>query len=50
LGFADADAAVGGTITFAITDAERTQHLVDASIVGVAEESVAALVVLVVSL
>jgi len=32
LGFADADAAVGETITFAITDAKRTQHLVEASI------------------
>ncbi|MBH0116183.1 ABC transporter permease [Salinibacterium sp. NG253] len=42
LGFADADAAVGQTLTIAITDAERTQHLVDATIVGVAEESIAA--------
>ncbi|GHD79409.1 putative ABC transport system permease protein [Salinibacterium amurskyense] len=42
LGFSDADAAVGETITIAITDAERTQHLVDATVVGVAEESVAA--------
>ncbi|WP_237719681.1 ABC transporter permease [Salinibacterium sp. PAMC 21357] len=42
LGFADADAAVGETLTIAITDAERTQHLVAATIVGVAEESVAA--------
>jgi len=42
LGFADADAAVGETITIAITDAERTQHLVDATIVGVAEESITA--------
>ncbi|GAA1208394.1 ABC transporter permease [Rhodoglobus aureus] len=42
LGFADADAAVGETLTIAITDAERTQHLVEATIVGVAEESIAA--------
>ncbi|TQO20696.1 putative ABC transport system permease protein [Rhodoglobus vestalii] len=42
LGFADADAAVGETLTIAITDAERTQHFVDATIVGVAEESIAA--------
>jgi putative ABC transport system permease protein len=42
LGFANADAAVGETLTIAITDAERTQRLVDATIVGVAEESLAA--------
>jgi putative ABC transport system permease protein len=42
LGFADADAAVGETLTIAITDAERTQHFIDATIVGVAEESIAA--------
>ncbi|EPR76572.1 ABC transporter, permease protein [Leifsonia rubra CMS 76R] len=42
LGFADAAAAVGETLTIAITDAERTQHFVDATIVGVAEESIAA--------
>jgi putative ABC transport system permease protein len=42
LGFADADAAVGEILTIAITDAERTQHFVDATIVGVAEESIAA--------
>jgi len=42
LGFADADAAIGETITIAITDAERTQHLVEATVVGVAEESIAA--------
>jgi putative ABC transport system permease protein len=42
LGFADADGAVGKSLTIAITDAERTQHLVEATIVGVAEESIAA--------
>ena len=42
LGFADADATIGETITIAVTDAERTQHFVDATIVGVAEESIAA--------
>jgi putative ABC transport system permease protein len=39
LGFADVDAAIGETITLAITDAERTQHLLEARVVGVAEES-----------
>ena len=38
LGFEDADAAIGETVTIAVTDAERTQHLVEATIVGVAEE------------
>ena len=42
LGFADADAALGQSLMIAITDAERTQHLVDTTIVGVAEESIAA--------
>lgn len=41
LGFDDADDAIGSTITLAVTDAERTQHLVEATIVGVAEESFA---------
>lgn len=41
LGFDDAADAVGSTATIAITDAERTQHLVEATIVGVAEESIA---------
>lgn len=41
LGFgSDAD-AVGQTVTVAITDAQRTQHTVDATVVGVAEESLA---------
>jgi putative ABC transport system permease protein len=41
LGFADNADAVGQTVMFAVTDAERTQHLVDAIIVGVAEENIA---------
>jgi len=41
LGMDDGDSAVGQTVTVAITDAERTQHLVDATIVGVAEEGLA---------
>jgi putative ABC transport system permease protein len=41
LGFADDAAAVGSTVTLAVTDAARTQHLIDATVVGVAEESIA---------
>ncbi|MWV60349.1 ABC transporter permease [Rathayibacter sp. VKM Ac-2754] len=41
LGFADDAAAVGQTLSIGITDAQRTQHVVEATIVGVAEESVA---------
>lgn len=41
LGFADDADAVGQTVTIAITDAERSQHLVEATIVGVAEEGIA---------
>lgn len=41
LGFADNADAVGQTATIAITDSERTQHLVVATIVGVAEEGIA---------
>ena len=41
LGFDDDADAVGETVTVAVTDAQRTQHLVDATVVGVAEESVA---------
>ena len=39
LGFASADEAVGQNITLAITDAERTQHFLEARVVGIAEES-----------
>lgn len=41
LGFADDASAVGATVTIGITDAQRTQHPVEATVVGVAEESVA---------
>jgi putative ABC transport system permease protein len=41
LGFADGDAALGQTLTIAITDAERSQHLIEATIVGVTEEGLA---------
>ncbi|MFY1704898.1 ABC transporter permease [Micromonospora sp. WMMA1923] len=41
LGFADAGAALGQTVSIAITDAERTAQVVEATIVGVAEESFA---------
>lgn len=39
LGFDDADAAVGRPVTLAVTDAERTQHELEATIVGVSEAS-----------
>lgn len=39
LGFASADDAIGETLTLAITDAERTEHFIDAQVVGVTEES-----------
>ncbi|MDH6179856.1 putative ABC transport system permease protein [Microbacteriaceae bacterium SG_E_30_P1] len=39
LGFEDDADAVGSTVTIAVTDAERTQHLIDATIVGVAEDA-----------
>ena len=42
LGFADAESAVGQTVSIGVTDAARTQHVVEAVIVGVAEESFAA--------
>ncbi|WP_130176166.1 ABC transporter permease [Cryobacterium sp. SO1] len=38
LGFADADAAVGQTLTFGVTDVQGTQSQVTATIMGVAEE------------
>ena len=41
LGWADSDAAIGQTVSLAITDAERTQHVIDATVVGVAEEGLA---------
>lgn len=39
LGFDDADAAVGEPVTIAVTDTDRTQHEIDATIVGIAEAS-----------
>ncbi|HWS51119.1 MAG TPA: FtsX-like permease family protein, partial [Microbacterium sp.] len=42
LGFADAESAVGQTVSIGVTDAARTQHVVEATIVGVSEESFAA--------
>ncbi|MET0830001.1 MAG: ABC transporter permease [Microbacterium sp.] len=41
LGLGDDDSAIGQTVSIAITDAERTQHRVDATIVGIAEEGLA---------
>ena len=41
LGFRDDAAAVGRSVTLAVTDATRTQHTVTATVVGVAEESIA---------
>ncbi|GHF04573.1 ABC transporter permease [Pseudolysinimonas yzui] len=41
LGFAENADAVGRSVTIALTDAERTRHLVEATIVGVAEEGIA---------
>jgi putative ABC transport system permease protein len=41
LGFADNTDAVGQSVMIAITDAQRTQHVVEATVVGVAEENIA---------
>ncbi|MAP64631.1 MAG: permease [Microbacterium sp.] len=41
MGFDDADAALGQTATLSVTDATREAHLVDATVVGVAEEGLA---------
>lgn len=41
LGFRGDDAAIGQTVTIAITDADRAQHTLDATIVGVTEETLA---------
>ena len=41
LGFDSNEAAIGQTITIAITDNERTQHTFEATIVGVTEEALA---------
>ncbi|BAJ73170.1 ABC-type antimicrobial peptide transport system, permease component [Microbacterium testaceum StLB037] len=39
LGFADAADAVGATVTIAVTDPVRTQHLVEATVSGVTEDA-----------
>ena len=39
LGFADAEAAIGQPVTVAVTDAERVQHELEATVVGVSEAS-----------
>ncbi|MDQ1177465.1 ABC transporter permease [Microbacterium sp. SORGH_AS_0421] len=39
MGFADAEAAVGATVTIAVTDPVRTQHTVEATVTGVTEEA-----------
>ncbi|MEJ1154813.1 ABC transporter permease [Microbacterium marmarense] len=41
MGFADGQDALGESITIALTDAERNTHLIDATVVGVAEEGLA---------
>ncbi len=42
LGFSSASDAVGGTVVLAVTDSERTQHLIEATITGVTEETLIA--------
>jgi putative ABC transport system permease protein len=39
LGFSDAADAVGKTVTIAVTDPLRTQHLIEATVTGVTEEA-----------
>jgi putative ABC transport system permease protein len=41
LGFSSDDEAIGESITIGITDAQRTQHSLDATVVGVTEEALA---------
>lgn len=41
LGFDTDEAAIGQTVSIAVTDADRTQHVIDATVVGVAEEALA---------
>ena len=41
MGLGDADAAIGRTVSLTITDGDRTQHTIDATVVGVAEEGLA---------
>lgn len=42
LGFDDDFAAIGEVVTLAVTDADRIQHLVEAKVVGVTDETLAA--------
>lgn len=41
LGFDSNEDAIGQTVTLAITDAERTQHTIEATVVGVTEDALA---------
>lgn len=41
LGFESAESAIGQTVTFGITDAERQPHTVEATVTGVAEQAFA---------
>lgn len=41
MGLGDSESAIGQTVSIAITDAERTRHVIDATVVGVAEEGLA---------
>ena len=41
MGFSSADDALGATVSIAITDANREQHVIEATVVGVAEEALA---------
>lgn len=41
MGLGDSESTIGQTVSIAITDAERTRHVVDATVVGIAEEGLA---------
>lgn len=41
MGLGDDDAAIGQTVSIAITDADRTQHVIDATVVGISEPGLA---------
>jgi putative ABC transport system permease protein len=41
MGLGDAESAIGQSVSIALTDAERTPHIIDATVVGVAEEGLA---------
>ena len=42
LGFPDPDGAIGEVVTISVTDGSRTQHLLDATVTGVVEETFSA--------